>query len=149
VNRHFRLATVLRLRGRSERAAADALRAANATLEAARARVDTVLALLDQPAPPAGTPQQPLGEDTADLLAAAHHRARLRDELSTARGEVERQAREADLARETWLRARAALRAVESLQTRHVAALRAHELRVEQRAADELAARRVSTGGAA
>lgn len=146
MNRRFRLATVLRLRSQSERNAADALRAAGAALDEARARVTTVLALLEQPAPQAGTPQRPHTEDPADLVTAAHHRARLREELATARGEVERLERDAELARDTWLRARAALRAVQSLQARHIAQLRAHELRVEQRAADELAGRLAAAG---
>ena len=152
MNRRFRLATVLRLRSRSESAAADALRAANATLDEARARVDAVRDQLEQPAPASGTPQRPRGEDTADLLAAAHHRARLRDELTTALGEVDRLHRDVESARETWLTARAALRAVESLRERHTTAVRAHDLRTEQREVDELASRpraKVSAGGRA
>jgi flagellar export protein FliJ len=148
MKRRFRLATVLRLRAQGERSAADALRAANTTLTEAQARVEAVSAELDRPAPAAGTPQHPRSEASADLLAAAHHRARLRDELMTARGEVERLERHVADARQAWLDARAALRAVESLRDRHVLAVRAHDLRAEQRNVDELAVR-LATGGAA
>jgi flagellar FliJ protein len=148
MKRRFRLATVLRLRSQAESAAADALRAVNTTLEQARTRVREVSAELDQPAPEAGTAARPHSTGSAELLAAAHHRARLRDELTTARGEVERIQREVELARDAWLRARAALRAVESLRDRHAAAVRAHEFHLEQRSTDELAARRTSAPAA-
>lgn len=164
MNRRFRLATVLRLRERDERAAADALRVANHTLAAAIGRVELMAARLERPAPAAGTARRPLRTDADDLLGAAHHHARLRDELATARGEVTRLEAEVDDVRHRWLAARSALRAVESLRERHLATVRAHDLRAEQRSADEFAAQRarnragsltrtgsalVDTGGAA
>ena len=142
MNRRFRLATVERLRTARMEASGRELVAANTAVQAARERRGVIVARLEACHGPRRTTPE-------NLISVAGRRERLREELAAVGAEVADLVLAAEQARADWLRARAELRAVQSLHQRHVEALRHEEGRREQAELDDLAGTRSSHGRSA
>ena len=139
MNRRFRLATVERLRTARMEAGGRELVAANTAVQAARERRSVLVARLEAcHGPRRATPE--------NLISVAGRRDRLREELAAVDAEVADLVTAAQRARTNWLRARAELRAVQSLHQRHVEALRHEEARREQAELEDLAGTRSPHG---
>ena len=110
--------------------------AANVALKGARDRRTLVVAKLHACQDPARTTPE-------SLIAQAGRRDRLREELAAADAELAGLAEAVQQARVDWLRARAELRAVQSLHQRHDEARRQEQDRREQVELDDLAGTRV------
>lgn len=141
MTRGFRLAALERLRTVELQDAGQALARANDALSAALARrAELTRALRQAAAPSVATP--------AVVVQSAHHRERLRAERAQAAAAVDELTARLALARQGWLDARTALRAVETLHERHRAAVRAEQARLDQRAIDEVAGIQAARRGA-
>lgn len=140
--RRFPLAGLLRLRHTEQDRAAAMLAAANDRLrDAADARVAARRSLADR------ADAQPI-EDAATLSAVAAARAATRGMLEELDAVVQSRRTEADAAQEAYRAARRAALGLEKLEEHHTAAVVAEELRTEQNALDEIAARNRAEGGA-
>ncbi len=140
--RRFPLAGLLRLRHAEQDRAAAGLAAANERLrDAADARVTARRSLADGPGAQAV-------QDAAMLSAVAAARAATRGMLEELDAVVQSRRVEAERAQEAYTAARRAARGLEKLEEHHVAATTAEELRTEQNALDEIAARNRTEGGA-
>ncbi|PCN47610.1 hypothetical protein Csp2054_10850 [Curtobacterium sp. 'Ferrero'] len=140
--RRFPLAGLLRLRHTEQGRAAAMLAAANDRLrDAADARVAARRSLADR------ADAQPI-EDAATLSAVAAARAATRGMLEELDAVVRSRRTEADAAQEAYRAARRAALGLEKLEEHHTAAVVAEELRTEQNALDEIAARNRAEGGA-
>ena len=135
MNRRFRLATVERLRTARMEAGGRELVAANTAVQAARERRSVIVARLE-------ACHGPLRATPENFISVAGRRERLREELAAVDTEVADLMAAAQRARADWLRARAELRAVQSLHQRHIEALRHEEGRREQAELDDLAGTR-------
>lgn len=140
--RKFPLAGLLRLRHAEQDRAAAGLATANERLrDAADARVAARRSLADQ-----GDAQQ-IG-DAATLSAVAAARAATRGMLEELDAVVQSRRAEADRAQDAYGTARRAALGLEKLEEQHTVAATAEELRAEQNALDEIAARSRAEGGA-
>ncbi|GGK90366.1 hypothetical protein GCM10009769_05570 [Curtobacterium luteum] len=140
--RKFPLAGLLRLRHAEQDRAAAGLAAANDRLrDAADARVKARRSLADQ------ADAQPI-EDAATLSAVAAARAATRGMLQELDAVVQSRRADADRAQDAYTAARRAALGLEKLEEQHVVAATAEDLRTEQNALDEIAARSRTEGGA-
>lgn len=140
--RRFPLAGLLRLRHTEQDRAAAALATANERVrDAADARIAARRSLADAE----GT--QPI-QDAATLSAVAAARAATRGMLEELDAVVRSRRSDADQAQDVYNGARRSALGLEKLEAQHVAQQTAEELRTEQNALDEIAARRRAEGGA-
>ena len=135
MRRAFRLATVERLRGKALDDAAHALARARREVGDAVARRDALVAELTGCVPSSGA-------GMAELEAAGARRIVLREKVDAAGADVTAARERAAAALAGWTAARARLKAVEVLHDRHREAVRADDLRREQRQLDDLAGTR-------
>ncbi|KTR09341.1 flagellar FliJ family protein [Curtobacterium luteum] len=140
--RKFPLAGLLRLRHAEQDRAAAGLAAANERLrDAADARVAARRSLADQ------ADAQPV-HDAATLSAVAAARAATRGMLEELDAVVQSRRADADRAQDAYNTARRSALGLEKLEEQHTVAATAEELRTEQNALDEIAARSRTEGGA-
>jgi flagellar FliJ protein len=134
MSRAFRLAGLLRLRSMAEdRAAAELAVAARARAAADARRSDTEVML--------GSASMPGRSDELHFRAAAASRAALGSLLMERRAEVRVADDEVRVADAAWTVARVRTRALEKLEERHDAQVRAEDDRAEQIVLDEVGAR--------
>ncbi|MBT0771412.1 flagellar export protein FliJ [Kineosporia sp. J2-2] len=127
----FRLATVERLRGKRLEEAAQALHTAQTAVREAEARRDDLVHRLQE---------QRHGETTAyELELEAVYRFRLRGDLAEVEHELAKLTIVLEQRRETWLQARAEVRAVGMLHDRYREERAQARQRAEQREMDERA----------
>ena len=140
--RRFPLAGLLRLRHAEQDRAAAALAAANDRVrDAADARIAARRNLADTE----GT--QPI-QDADTLSAVAAARAATRGMLEELDAVVRNRRVDAERAEDDYRAARRSALGLEKLETQHQEQQAAEELRTEQNALDEIAARRRAEGGA-
>ncbi|WP_182046726.1 flagellar export protein FliJ [Curtobacterium sp. ME26] len=140
--RRFPLAGLLRLRHAEQDRAAAALAAANDRVrDAADARIAARRNLADREETSAVT-------DAATLSALAAARASTRGMLEELDAVARSRRTEADEAQTTFNTARRAALGLEKLEAHHDREQAAEDLRTEQNALDEIAARRRTEGGA-
>jgi len=142
MSRPFRLASLLQLRGMAEDRAAAELAAASRLRAAAEARCQTTEVML-------GSASLPGRSDELHFHAAAASRAALGSLLTERRTEVQTADAEVVVANAAWTAARVQTKALERLQERHDAAVRAEEERAEQLVLDEVGARMLAARAAA
>ncbi|MCA5923513.1 MULTISPECIES: flagellar FliJ family protein [Curtobacterium] len=139
--RRFPLAGLLRLRHTEQDRAAASLAAANERVrDAADARIAARRSLADS------EDVRPI-EDAATLSAVAAARAATRGMLEELDAVVQSRRADADRAQEAYGAARRAAVGLEKLEGKHAEQQAAEELRAEQGALDEIAARRRTEGG--
>lgn len=140
--RRFPLAGLLRLRHAEQDRAAAALAAANDRVrDAADARIAARRNLADRE-------QEQLVTDAATLSALAAARASTRGMLEELDAVARTRRADADAARTAYSAARRAALGLEKLEGHHDHEQAAADLRAEQDALDEIAARRRTEGGA-
>ncbi|MDM7890113.1 flagellar FliJ family protein [Curtobacterium caseinilyticum] len=140
--RRFPLAGLLRLRHAEQDRAAAALAAANDRVrDAADARIAARRSLADR------EDTQPV-TDAATLSALAAARASTRGMLEELDAVARSHRADADEAQATYNAARRAALGLEKLEDQHDREQAAEDLRTEQNALDEIAARRRTEGGA-
>ncbi|MGU3408873.1 flagellar FliJ family protein [Microbacterium sp. M1A1_1b] len=139
--RTFPLAGLLRLRhAEQDRAAATLTTANDRVREAADARIAARRTLEDS------ATAMPI-EDAATLSAVAAARAATRGMLRELDVVVEHRRTDAERAQGEYSAARRSALGLEKLEEQHTVAARAEELRTEQNALDEIAARSRTEGG--
>ncbi|WP_144758821.1 flagellar FliJ family protein [Curtobacterium sp. 9128] len=137
--RRFPLAGLLRLRHAEQDQAAAVLAAANDRVrDAADARVAARRTLDD-------TESAMSVDDAATLSAVAAARAATRGMLQELDAVVQHRRADADAAQAAYTEARRSALGLEKLETQHSERVAAEDLRAEQTALDEIAARRRST----
>ena len=134
MSRPFRLASLLRLRTMAEDRAAVELASANRVRSTAEHRRSETAVQL-------GAASMPLRGDTLHWQAAVASRAALGGLLVEHRAAVEVADEDVHVADEAWSQARSRTRALEKLEERHVAEVRAEEEHAEQVALDEVGSR--------
>ncbi|HEX7807002.1 MAG TPA: flagellar export protein FliJ [Cellulomonas sp.] len=134
MSRPFRLASLLHLRGMAEDRAAAELAAASRLRAAADARRHDTEVML-------GSASLPGHSDELHFHAAAASRAALGSLLTERRSEVQTADAEVAVASIAWTAARVQTKALERLQERHDAQVRAEDERAEQMVLDEVGAR--------
>jgi len=140
--RRFPLAGLLRLRHAEQDRAAAALAAANERVrDAADARIAARRSLADAEG------SQPI-QDAATLSAVAAARAATRGMLEELDAVVRSRRADADQAQDDYNGARRSALGLEKLEAQHTEQQTAEELRTEQNALDEIAARSRAEGGA-
>ncbi|WIB79149.1 flagellar export protein FliJ [Curtobacterium sp. MCPF17_002] len=140
--RRFPLAGLLRLRHAEQDRAAAALATANERVrDAADARIAARRSLADADG------AQPI-QDAATLSAVAAARAATRGMLEELDAVVRSRRSDADQAQDEYNGARRSALGLEKLEVQHVEQQTAEDLRTEQNALDEIAARRRAEGGA-
>jgi flagellar FliJ protein len=134
MSRTFRLASLLHLRSMAEdRAAAELAAAARARAAADARRRDTEVML--------GSASMPARSDELHFRAAAASRAAEGSLLMERRSEVRIADEEVRVADAAWTAARVRTKALERLEERHDAQVRAEDERAEQMVLDEVGAR--------
>jgi flagellar export protein FliJ len=137
----FRLRTLERLRGQEVDVCARRLYAATGELEEARRVLES---LRDQV-----RGSMPGGTTTAEeLLVGQNYRERLRETIRAGDAHVERLETALEQARQSWIGARARLKAVNALHERYQQGRRAALARAEQSEVDELAGNRAIAAAA-
>lgn len=134
MSRTFRLASLLHLRSMAEDRAAVELAEAARLLSAAEARRRATEVML-------GSASMPETSDTLHFHAVAASRAALAGLLTERRSEVRTADEEVVVANAAWNAARVRTKALERLEERHVAQLRAEDERAEQMVLDEVGSR--------
>jgi flagellar FliJ protein len=139
--RRFPLAGLLRLRHAEQDRAAAALATANDRVrDAADARIAARRSLADS------EETQPI-QDAATLSAVAAARAATRGMLEELDAVVRSRRADAEQAQDDYQGARRSALGLEKLEAKHVEQQTAEDLRSEQNALDEIAARRRAEGG--
>lgn len=129
----FRLAVVERLRAKALSDRAQELHETTAVLQQMSVERDRLVAQLsDSP----GVGRIASG---SELEQAAAYKDVLREQIYDAEERISEQQVEVATARDTWMRARGELKAVQALHDRHRAAVRRDQARRDQRELDELA----------
>lgn len=137
--RRFPLAGLLRLRHAEQDRAAATLADANGRVrDAADARMAARRTLVDEPS---------MITDAATLSAVASARAATRGMLEELDAVVRSRRADADQAQQTYNAARRSALGLEKLEGQHTTRVTAEDLRTEQNALDEIAARRRTEGG--